>query len=250
VENVLPPSYRVGYERYTADAHYGNLALGFLGVAVLGGFTGVAEVPDERPAAVRIEAEPTWRAVLHADRYSAALNAAPAEKYDAFGLTDLTFGPGRVLQFASSARFLGSDRFLNVGLDTGDGPLTRTGPISPVGSDGARVAATTADGRAYEQTVSVTADGIEVRESLPGAEVLFVPYLRDPGTGTRTTAERDGSTVVLRNGTEQVRLTVDAELSACIVLENGFENRRGLCALLRLELAGTAGEVAYRLTAR
>jgi hypothetical protein len=249
VENVLPPSYRVGYERYTADAHYGNLALGFLGVAVLGGFTGVADVLDERAALVRIEAEPTWRAVLHAGRYSAALNAAPAEKYDAFGLTDLTFGPGRVLQFASSGRFLGSDRFLNVGLDTGDGPLTRSGPISPVGSDGARVAATTEDGRAYEQTVSVTPDGIAVRESLAGgASVLFVPYLRDPGTGTTTTVERDGSTVVLRNGSEQVRIDVDAPIATMIVLENGFENRRGLCGLLRLELAGPADTVTYRIS--
>lgn len=248
VENVLPATYRVGYERYTADGHYSNLALGFLAVGVLNGFTGAEAAPDERPVSVRIEAEPTWRAVLSAGRYSAALNAAPAPAYDAFGLTDLTFGQGRVLQFASSARFLGSDRFLNVGLDTGDGPLTRSGPISPVGPAGARAQATTADGRAYEQTVSVSPDGIEVRESLPGAEVLFVPYLRDPGTGTTTTAERTGSTVVLRNGSEQVRITVDSEVAASVVLENGFENRRGLCALLRLELATPADAVSYRLT--
>ncbi|GAB3417110.1 hypothetical protein [Flindersiella endophytica] len=246
VENVLPPTYRVGYERYTADGHYSNLALGFLAVAVMGGFTGDGEVPDERPASVRIEAEPTWRAVLSAGRYSAALNAAPAEKYDAFGLTDLTFGQGRVLQFASSARFLGSDRFLNVGLDVG--PLTRTGPIEPVGETGARVAATAEDGRAYEQTVAVSPEGIEVWESLPGAQALLVPYLRDPGTGTTTTAERDGSTVVLRNGSEQVRISVDAEIATMIVLENGFENRRGLCGLLRLELATPADTVSYRIS--
>lgn len=248
VENVLPPTYRVGYERYTADGHYSNLALGFLAVAVMGGYTGDGEVPDERPASVRIEASPTWRAVLSAGRYSAALNAAPAEKYDAFGLTDLTFGPGRVLQFASSARFLGSDRFLNVGLDTGEVQPVRTGPIEPVGSTGARVAATTGDGRAYEQTVTVSPDGIAVTERLPGAEALLVPYLRDAGTGTRTTAERDGSTVVLRNGDEAVRITVDAEIATMIVLENGFENRRGLCGLLRLELTAPADSVSYRLT--
>jgi hypothetical protein len=249
VENVLPPTYRVGYERYTADGHYSNLALAFLAVAVMGGFTGDQPAPDERPASVRIEAEPTWRAVLSAGRYSAALNAAPAEKYDAFGLTDLTFGQGRVLQFASSARFLGSDRFLNVGLDTGDVQPTRTGPIEAAGVNGARVAATTGDGRVYEQTVSVTPEGIAVTERLAGgASALFVPYLRDAGTRTRTTAELEGSTVVLRNGSEQVRISVDAEIATMIVLENGFENRRGLCGLLRLELATQADEVSYRLT--
>ena len=40
VENILPANFRVGYEPYTADAHYVSLALAFLARAVLAGFTG------------------------------------------------------------------------------------------------------------------------------------------------------------------------------------------------------------------
>ncbi len=40
VENTLPANFRVGYEQYTADAHYVSLALAFLARAVLAGFTG------------------------------------------------------------------------------------------------------------------------------------------------------------------------------------------------------------------
>lgn len=256
VENVLPPTYRVGYERYTADAHYANLALGFLAVAVLAGFTGTnmpgpgAHAPraaDPRPR-VRIENEPTYRAVLHAGELSAAVTAAPAPGYDAFGLTDLTFGAGRRLHFASSVRHAASGRFFNPGLDTGEEPPTRGGPLEPDGPSGVRLVATTADGRRYTQRVVVDPERVTVTEELGGADVLFVPYLRDPGTGVITTVEYADSTLTLVHGSERVRVEVDAPVERCVVLEHGFANRRGLCGLVRLELGRTAATpLTYRI---
>ncbi|HEY6738059.1 MAG TPA: hypothetical protein VI076_04360, partial [Actinopolymorphaceae bacterium] len=235
VENALPPSFRVGYERYTADGHYGNLALGFLATAVLGGFTGADAVPPERPTAIRVEAEPTYRAVLHAGRYSAAVDAAPHPSYDAFGVTDVTFGPDRILHFASSVRHLESGRLLNLGLDV-EG-LERTGPIEQVGPRAVRVTATDGEGAPYTQTVEVAETGVTVTEQLGGASepsALLVPFLRDAGTGETTRVERTPDGIRLLHGRERVSVTVEAPVTRCVVLEYGFTNRRGLCGLVRL----------------
>ena len=63
-----------------------------------------------------VEHDPTFRAVLHNGPYSLHFNARPAPDYDAFGVVDLTFGPGRFLQFVSSAKHLESGRLLNLGM--------------------------------------------------------------------------------------------------------------------------------------
>ena len=63
-----------------------------------------------------MEHDPTFRAVLHNGPYSLHFNACPAPDYDAFGVVDLTFGPGRFLQFVSSAKHLESGRLLNLGM--------------------------------------------------------------------------------------------------------------------------------------
>ena len=131
VESVLPASYRVGYEPYTADAHYSSLALAFLATAVDAGFgdnlgtlpaiPGASPGPrpgdepgrsrattapgsvltglDESGPASLVEAAPLHRALLHADGWSLHVNLAPAPGYDAFGVADLTCGAGRRLRF-------------------------------------------------------------------------------------------------------------------------------------------------------
>lgn len=253
VENALPPSYRVGYERYTADAHYGNLALGFLAVAVAHGFTGEAEPSPERALSVRVEQEPTFRAVLHAGPYSAAVNAAPAPAYDAFGLTDLTFGPDRYLQFVSSVRHVRSGRLLNLGSDLAPAGLGEPvkGTLTRFLGSGVRLGLDTDDGP-YELTLSVSVDGVTVTERVAdgskGCTALLVPYLRDPGTGVTTVVRPDGDGVVLEHGPERVAVRLELPVERQVVLEHGFENRRGLCGLVRLELAEPVRELNYRIT--
>lgn len=257
VENVLPPSFRVGYERYTADAHYGNLALGFLAVAVLHGFTGadIDALPADRALSVRVEQAPTYRAVLHAGPYSAAVNAAPAPAYDAFGLTDLTFGPGRVLQFASSVRHARSGRLLNLGSDrapAGGTDASLTGTIQAEGESGVRVRLENDDIGWYEQLVSVDGgDGVTVTERVPDGPnpctALLVPYLLDPGTGVRTRVREIENGVLLEYGDERVTVRLDVPIAARVVLEHGFENRRGLCGLVRLRLAEPTTDLTYRI---
>jgi hypothetical protein len=69
-----------------------------------------------REASLLLEHDPIFRAVLHNGPYSLHFNARPAPDYDEFGVVDLTFGPGRFLQFVSSAKHLESGRFLNLGM--------------------------------------------------------------------------------------------------------------------------------------
>ncbi|REF35854.1 hypothetical protein [Thermasporomyces composti] len=272
VENVLPPGYRVGYERYTADAHYGNLALAFLASAILAGFTDAGRVPAERSPTVRVEGAPTFRGVAHAGRYSIAVNADPAPQYDGFGITDLTVGPDRYLQFASSVRHVESGRFFNLGTalrsTPGRSPLdvlaqrtfTLREPLTPLegdGSRGLRLRAHTAGGADgstpeldYELAVTVEPTGVHVEEATPGHttyRTLLVPYPRDVGTGviTQVQGTRDG--IRLLHGGEEVDVTVDAEIEAITSLPYGYENRRGLCGLVRIDLREPADRVRFRL---
>ena len=86
VENRLPPGHRVGYERYTADGHYANLAAAFLAVAVSNGLNRPFTEPSGgREAFLLVEHDPTFRAVLHNGPYSLHFNARPAPDYDASG---------------------------------------------------------------------------------------------------------------------------------------------------------------------
>lgn len=277
VENVLPAGFRVGYERYTADAHYGNLALAFLASAVLAGFTDAGTVTVERSPSVWVEGAPTFRGVAHAGRYSVAVNADPAPQYDGFGITDLTVGPGRYLQFASSVRHVETGGFFTLGTALRSAPgrspldvlaqraFALSMPLTPLEGDGLRgirlrAHSQDAEGSGpddstreldYELTVTVDSSGVRVEEATPGhtdSRTLLVPYLRDPGTGvtTQVRATRDG--VHLVHGDEEIAVTVEAAVEAVVSLPYGYENRRGLCGLVRIDLRDPTDRVRYRLT--
>ncbi|MGH3487476.1 MAG: hypothetical protein ACRDP8_06110 [Actinopolymorphaceae bacterium] len=271
VENLLPAGYRIGYEGYTADAHYGNLALGFLAAALLNGFSDADPVTAERQPAVRVEHTPTFRGVAHSGAYSVAVNADPAPAYDGCGITDLTVGLGRILQFASSVKHPASGSFVNLGMARrpsagrtdldimAQRPFTLDEPLTSLAPDpttrGVRLRATapaTEDQPAlgYELTVLVDDAGVSVVEATPGTtdhRTLLVPYLLDPGTGVHTTVEQRGDGIRLTYGNETVAVTVDARIEAMIHLPFGFENRRGLCGLVRLDLVGPADRISYHV---
>lgn len=268
VENRLPPSYRVGYEPYTADAHYGNLALAFLATALLHGYRDLAATHPgaggPRPPLVHIEGDPTHRAVLHHGPCSAHVNALPAPQYDAFGLVDVTFGPGRYLHFVSSARFLSEPRLYNLGLALRAGggraevrPLCQermvlVGPMArgPAPASVRLRARAQGDPYLYELTVTVHPDGVECHEATPhrpGPKTLLVPYLRDCGLGCTTTVRVAGRAVYFSLGREVVELALDCDIEHALDLPYGYENRRGLCGLLRLDLQGDLEAVRYRL---
>ncbi|MET9020515.1 hypothetical protein ABZV93_11065 [Actinopolymorpha sp. NPDC004070] len=274
VENVLPAGWRVGYETYTADSHYANLALAFLAAAVRVGFTGDTPLAARAPV-TRAEHAPTYRAVASAGRYSVAVNADPAPAYDGFGITDLTVGPGRHLQFASSVRHVESGRFLNLGtalrsggvrgeLDvpaqwtfTLDAPIDAlhrpdgsAGPAAPAGLR-LRGRADGDDATPYRLEISVHDGGVHVEEATPGVtgeRTLLVPYLRDPGTGVHTEVERTPHGVRLVHGDEVVVVEVEAPVQAMVHLPHGFENRRGLCGLVRLDLVGVHDTVRFTIS--
>ena len=265
VENLLPPPYRVGYEGYTADGHYGNLAMGFLAGAIHHGFTGATPAGTERPALVHIEGDPTYRALAHHGRYSVHVNALPAPHYDGFGITDLTFGPGRLLQFASSVRHLSAPTtFYNLGLAlrTGAGlaeirpiagePMALIGEIEGAPSGVGLRLRSRAKGMAWTYALEVTVDqaGVRVVESTPGRvghATLLVPYVRDCGAGVTTVVSVEGATVRLQLGAEVVRIEVEGGIERALDLPYGYENRRGLCGLLRLDIAGACAGIRYRV---
>lgn len=266
VENCLPPGYRVGYEEYTADAHYANLALGFLAAAVLRGFTGAEdEARSQKRSLVRAEGAPTHRALTHDGDLSVHVNAAPHPSYDGFGITDLTFGPGRILQFASTVQHVASGAFFNLGLACRRGPgldsltvaaqqrLTLAEPIVALDSPpGLRLRATGTELRSYGLDVTVDAGVAHIQESTPGLvnhKTLLVPYLRDPGTGVVTDVEIDGSALHLNHGDEHLVIAVNAEVEHILHLPYGYQNRRGLCGLIRLDLRMPAEVVTYTVAA-
>ncbi len=270
VQNLLPPAWRVGYEGYTADGHYGNLALGFLAHAISEGLT-EDPVPEPRPARTFIEGDPTYRALVHAGPYSAHVNALPAPAYDGFGLVDVTFGPGRYLQFASSVRHLSEPtNFYNLGIGLRSGPgrsairpiaqqaLTLIGQIEP-GTTPASLrlrARVRGESWVYEMGLRADAEGVHVEEGTPGDggwKTLLVPYLLDAGTGHRTQVDvRQGSdsvtVVTLTLDAERVQITLRAPCSHVLDLPHGYENRRGLCGLLRLDLAERTESLRYSLS--
>ena len=210
VENRLPPGHRVGYERYTADGHYANLAAAFLAVAVSNGLNRPFTEPSGgREASLLLEHDPTFRAVLHNGPYSLHFNARPAPDYDAFGVVDLTFGPGRFLQFASSTKHLESGRLLNLGMAGSSGSsqadLALTGRME--GGLAPPRLELEARGRGspyrYHFAARVEKEGVYVEETTPGLEdpkSLLIPYLRDPGTGTVTATRVEAGRVRLVHG--------------------------------------------------
>lgn len=258
VENRLPASWRVGYEVYSADANYGNLALAFLAMAILEGLDDEPLREAERAPAVFIERDPTWRALAHHGRMSVQFNGQPAAAYDGYGITDLTFGPGRRLQWASSAHHLSQPgAFFNIGPASRSGPgrgalavLAQQRPVlvEPIGQ-GEAPASLVMTGRVpgeaevWRSEVTLSRDGARIVDATPGQtghKTLLVPYLRDAGGGDRTALEvqSDGAGVVVRwtLGVERVRLRVAGRADPVLDLPYGYENRRGVCGLLRIDL--------------
>ncbi len=292
VYNQLPPELRVGYELYTADGHYSSLALAFLASAIHNGFD-PAQCPPlhTRPAQTWIENDPIWRAMLHHDETSLQVNAFPAPHYDAFGITDLTFGPGRFLQLASSTRFAETGQFFNPGLALRDIPI-QSGPLPPLTSLSALRSPLTLNpagaqgeghmpgqqsdaptlieplqqgetpaslrltarprGAWYPYTLAVQLDphGAQVREATPGLiryHTLLVPFVRDPGTGQVTKTSTAPGRLELTLGEEVIAVEWDGPAERVVILAQGFENRRGLCAMARIDLADPGEELHYSI---
>ena len=292
VYNQLPAELRVGYESYTADGHYSSLALAFLASAIDNGFDPAQCPPlQSRPAQTWIENDPIWRAVLHHGETSLQVNAFPAPHYDAFGITDLTFGPGRFLQFASSTRFAETGQFFNPGLALRDIPI-QSGPLPPLTSlsalrspltlnpagaqgegnlhGGQNAAPTLIEplqqgetaaslrltarprGAWYPYTLAVQLDphGAQVREATPGLtryHTLLVPFVRDPGTGQVTKTATAPGRLELSLGDEVIAVEWDGPAERVVILAQGFENRRGLCAMARIDLADPGEELRYTI---
>lgn len=275
VENLLPPEFRVGYEVYSADAHYGNLPLGFLGAAILRGFRG--EEPSPGKISVHVDNDPVWRGVVRAGRYSAQLNGFPHPDFDALGLTDVTFGPGRYLHFVSPVLHEASGTRLAPGLaarpEAGRsallceklsrkeqtlsahpfalpcGGITQTGPA-------ALRLETQISGYSFRQVFEVSADaeqGVLYRQGFPGRRgrlSWLLPYVRDIGGGRQTTVQiergPESCTVRLQNGEEEVEVVLEARVESVLHLGHGYQSRRGLCGLVRLDLADAAEEAGCR----
>ncbi len=271
VENLLPPAYRVGYESYTADGHYANLAMGFLAVAILNGFDAAPLAPEEadRAPTALIEGDPTYRAIAHAGPYSAHLNAFPSPRYDGFGLVDVTFGVGRRLHFVSSVQHLAEPGFYNLGLAVRQEPgrselrvLAQEdprpiGPIEPGSTTASFQVQARVKGSPYPYTLALQVDageGVQVEEATPGLvgyKTLLVPYLRDGGWEETTqvelqVAERH-ATLAFRLGEEVVTVEVDGAVDHILHFPYGYESRRGLCGLLRVDLADPCEGIRYQL---
>ncbi|MBN1642073.1 MAG: hypothetical protein JXA09_12630 [Anaerolineae bacterium] len=268
-ENLLPPSYRVGYESYTADAHHGNLPLAFLALAVLDGFD-QPPIPDHagRAPATFVEDDPTYRALVHCGPYSAHVNAFPSSQYDGFGLVDLTFGPNRVLHLASSVRHLSEPGFYNLGLAIRERAgrsalrviaqqdLRLIGRIErgPTEASLHLRARAKGDPYTYEMSLCADASGVHVEERTPnlvGYKTLLIPYLRDCGSGqvTEVGSEACGDTAVLRlrMGREAIQVRVEGALDHMVDLPFGYENRRGLCGLARVDMAHPSDRIRYHV---
>jgi hypothetical protein len=271
VLNLQAPARRVGYETYTADGHYANLALAFLATGLRNGLTAVPRPLDldERAAGGLVLEPTTHRSVWSQGRISVAVQAQADGVYDGTGLVDVTFGTGRLLQFASSARHRSGGPWFNPGLGVRAGP-GRTPTVVLSGRRHRFVDGAVVDGVLRIDSVvepltegedpvagwairgewRTTPDGIEVVDATPGHTghlTLFVPYPSDLGGGRRTTSSWIDGGVRFDLGDEWVEVTVDAPIEARLDLPDDYENRRGLCGLVRLDLAEPAEFVHWRI---
>jgi hypothetical protein len=265
-QNLLPPEMRVGYELYTADGHHSALPLAFLATAILDGFDPeITPTLHLRPAQVFIEYDPIWRAMLHNGEISLQVNAFPAPRYDAFGITDLTFGPGRLLQFSSSVRNLESGQLLNPGLALR--PISKnlsTGPINPPMGDSPTLIgqlkpgdkpaslrfSAQPRGMAYYYSLAIDLEntGALIQEAIPGfitGRCLLIPFLRDLGNGQFTQWQTAPGRLELTLGEEKVVIEWIGAAERVVVMTQGFENRRGLCALARIDLSEPGDGLRY-----
>lgn len=232
-----------------------------------------AAVLDARPLTLALEGEPTQRGVLHQGRISVGLQPRADGVYDASGVVDLTFGAGRWLHLVSSTRHLASPDWVNPGLAVrpgpGSTPLTVLAavprrivtPLAVVSDDTAAVTTalvprapedtstaswspgsdltTTLDGREHRLEVRVTDTGCVVTETLSGPvlhRTLLVPYLRDVGSDVVVDVTEVDRGVRICLGDEWVEITVEGEIERQTDLPYGFESRRGLCGLVRIDV--------------
>lgn len=282
VQNLLAPELRVGYEAYTSDGHYSPLALGFLASAIEAGF-GSDPAPDTaaldaRPLALALEGEPSQRGVLHRGRISVGLQSRADGVYDASGVVDLTFGAGRWLHLVGSARHLSSPEWVNPGLAVRPGsgstpvavvaatPRRVLEPLHAVGADAVAVTTTLGppaegvpgydapnplEGLEHRLDVGVTEDGCVVTETLSGPPVhrtLLVPYLRDVGAGVIVDSTFTERGVRFSLGDEWVEIAVDEPIERRSDLPYGFESRRGLCGLVRIDLIEPGSTLTWTVT--
>ena len=266
VESVLPAGERVGYEPYTADAHYSSLALAFLATAVDAGFTGADAALDEPDPAHLVEPAPLHRAVVHAHGWSLHVDLAPAAGYDALGIADLTCGVGRLLRFGGQVHHGVDDPGahgagcacrlpLALGIARRDpsGAIEPVAAMAPVAGQELRADSRHLHGRARAGTldyrIDATLDSGEVRvvEAL-GDEAcsLLVPYLRDRGDGAETTVRLLERGLRLSAHGEVLEVVVEAAVERAVHLTHGYECRHGHAGLVRLDLAGR-GPVSYSL---
>lgn len=267
VENLLPPTFRIGYELYTSDGHYSNMALAFLATAIQHGLS--TTTPTDlalRAPGVYIEHDPVFRALAHNGAFSLHFNAAPAEHYDGFGIVDITFGPNRTLQMVSSVRATGSERFYNLGIAlrerAGRSALHMLSQVqhdltSPIetepGTAGFRVNSRPRGSQStYQLVAHIEQDRIHITESTPGLvgyKTLLIPYLRDGGTGLVTQVIFDLTSVRLVLGSENILISFNNPVEHFHDIAYGYENRRGLCGLFRVDFRDPVEMVQYSLSA-
>jgi hypothetical protein len=77
---------------------------------------------------------------------------------------------------------------------------------------------------------------VETVPGWPGWLTLLVPYLRDLGSAATTVVSLLDSGVRFVLGEEWVEFAVQGEIERRIDLPYGYESRRGLCGLVRLDL--------------
>ena len=80
---------------------------------------------------------------------------------------------------------------------------------------------------------------MDVVEAVPGRQVfrtLLVPYLRDLGADITTQVAFFASGVRFSLGEEWVEFHVDGAVERETLLPYGYESRRGLCGLVRIDL--------------
>ncbi|HEY9292571.1 MAG TPA: hypothetical protein VIP98_14915 [Microlunatus sp.] len=269
VQNLHRPELRVGYEGYTADGHYSPLALSFLATAITRGFgeddePGIAEL-DHRDPAGWAEAEPTWRAVTHRGRMSAAIQSAADHVYDGCGLVDLTFGAGRRLHLATSARHLSGGPWLNPGLAIADQPygtaIPLSGevqtPVAPISlTDGGLAYETTfaadsrLDGSRYRLALTLTDSSVRVEERITGEDrqlSLLVPFLADDGGPDRTQLQWRPNGAELDLAGEKLIIELDAEIRRRVLIPEGYRNRRGRCGVIRFDLARPSSSLLWSI---
>lgn len=272
VQNLLPSSWRVGYEEYSSEANYGNLTLGMLALAIRQGLHGAPfQHPQRAEPRVWIENEPIYRAVAQAGDYSVHLNARPSPNYEAFGITDVAFGPNNRFGQLGGVRHVASGKFFNIGLALRDTPgRSSLRPLCQMNlhlTDEIRAAADgcgvqlrsrpLSESWAYDMSVSIDQDGIHVTEQTPGRiglRTLLIPYLLDDGRGQRTCvsihAQAHQALAQFKLGDELLCCIINAPLEHALDVSYGFDGRLGLFGLLRLDLANRDQRLDYQLRLR